>query len=92
MLSAGGEARISECKNTGAQALDLNAGVGDFGIYHNECGGWVGRAVVGFRRQHQFILSIMTILILLSGDYRFKSLRILWSLTHLMAAHQNRST
>ena len=47
MLSAGGEARISECKNTGAQALDLNAGVGDFGIYHNECGGRVGRVVVG---------------------------------------------
>ena len=38
-----------KCKNTGAQPPDLNEGFGDFGIYHNECGGriWArGRRVL----------------------------------------------
>ncbi|MHC1593991.1 MAG: hypothetical protein ACXQT2_01620, partial [Methanotrichaceae archaeon] len=47
----------------------------------NLCGEW-----------HQFILSTMTTLALLLGDYNFKSLRVLWRLTHFVAAHQNRST
>ena len=55
-------------------------------------GGRVGRVVVGVWEQHQFILSTMATLATLSGDYNFKSLRILWRLTHLMMAYQNRST
>lgn len=37
-------------------------------------------------------LSAVATLIPLSGDCNFKSLRILWHPTHLMTAHQNRST
>ena len=74
------------------QTLYLSEGFGDFERLVKrvlEAGGSRDRRGLG---QHQFILSAMTTLRLLLGDYNFKSLRILWHLTHLIAAHQNRST